>query len=1170
MALGGLVVSLSLQHQKYMRGLDQADQRALKFADKQQKNFDRVKKSSFGALGAVKGLIGAYAGFRGIQGLISLSDQHTKLTAQLKLATQTQEEYNQAYQSTIRIANQAQAAIEPVAQLYARVSKATREMGANQASVATITEATALGLKVSGATAEESASAILQLSQAMGSGVLRVEEFNAVNEAAPRIMQALAESLNVPIGQLRDMAKEGLLTADVVGNSLIDSLEQLRKEAEETQTIAGTFTVIKNRLSLLVGEFMAATNASSGMASAFKWMGDLAYDVARGSLQFLGSIVIRLVAGFKNIGVAGVGVFEAIKRAANFDFSGANSALSDMWSEMGKNKREANDLIKKLHSIDITTEQATQTANRLHKPFGVAEEAAKKTAKATKKISEAAKAAKKAIDDQKNAIVSIQERAQALAFEEATLGMMPSAITEITIARKQDQKAALEAANQNTKLITQEIEALEALRDVQSGKEYRKQLAERKKLKEKEAKEDLARAKKLQEKQQSEWLRSLKEQRDAAERETESFINSATDSIFRLLEGGASFGETIKESILNATKGLVIKPIVQAVITGTGLAGFANGSFAKGIQNTIGNFTSNLFGGEASADGGIDLTSLGTIYKGITKGFDAVNIGFSQSIADVGSFLVDKGFDKLGSAIWTNSTTIASAMPYVGAAVQALSGDVRGGAFTAAGAAIGSVIPGIGTVIGAAIGSLIGSLTGGKEQPPRSLGYVRTTVQDGEINSGWHDPSLRRHTPVGAITEALKQPSEFVASIISALSLSNGGSGNVSLDTRYSGRDGGSSYKSILGSIDGLDFGVQLHRGKFGEDDLQAYLTALTGTHLATIIQQLELPDQVKSVFAGVVDPEVITNLTGAVTALNNSQDVLVDKFGLTASNVYQISEQLQITGGAFAQFTNDLIGAASGLAKVSEQILGIKQSVTDALTFFPNVASLTEYDAFIKETSESGNVGASGLLLGARAGVSQYFSLLEQTKDTAAASVFGLRSTDAQQSLKQAEVDGLFGQFGLSIPQSASELVAIADSIDYTTEAGLDLAVAMPSLVEAFTDLNGSIGTTTAQLRALKSEDFDNVYDFNYAKQKQSQGEQLDGAPRFFENSTSPTVVTNNAEEITVLKAEIQDRKAENIAMVSALTRMEAIFDKWDALGITINEENADGDPLVLKTEAA
>jgi tape measure domain-containing protein len=202
-----------------------------------------AKTAAIGIAGVSAALIGAsFAMIRSI-------DEYTKYTAQLKLATRSQDEFKSAMKDVSRIANTAQASISTVGTLYARLSNAMRDLGASQADTARVTETVALALKVSGSSAGETSSAMLQLSQAFGSGVLRGEEFNAMMESAPNLMRALAESIGVPLGALRNMASEGLITGEVLTKAFGDPklLEKLREQAKEVETAAGSIETLKNK-----------------------------------------------------------------------------------------------------------------------------------------------------------------------------------------------------------------------------------------------------------------------------------------------------------------------------------------------------------------------------------------------------------------------------------------------------------------------------------------------------------------------------------------------------------------------------------------------------------------------------------------------------------------------------------------------------------------------------------------------------------------------------------------------------------------------------------------------------------------------------------------------------------------------------------------------------------
>jgi tape measure domain-containing protein len=261
-------------------------------ANASQRQIDSIAQSMSNLSGIVQGAMRNLAATVGLGGglveIVQMSDQYSKLTSQLRLATQSNREYAAAYADVRRIANDAQADLASTGVLYARIANGTRELGISQQRVAGITEAVNLALKVSGATAEESASAQLQLSQAFAAGALRGEEFNSVNEAAPRLMKALADGIGVPVGALKQMASDGKITAQVMADVLPKALGQLRQEADQVQTIGGAFTVLKNR----VLEFTATNAQSSGAVSALTGSIKLLAD----NLQLVSGAAVTLTA----------------------------------------------------------------------------------------------------------------------------------------------------------------------------------------------------------------------------------------------------------------------------------------------------------------------------------------------------------------------------------------------------------------------------------------------------------------------------------------------------------------------------------------------------------------------------------------------------------------------------------------------------------------------------------------------------------------------------------------------------------------------------------------------------------------------------------------------------------------------------------------------------------
>lgn len=253
------------------------------------------------AANAAKGAIASIAGALGVQELGRMVDEYAKFTSQLKLATTSQREYAAAYADVKRIATQSTQGLMETGVLYARIANGTRELGVEQKKVSQIVETVNLALVVSGAAASESASAQLQLSQAFASGTLRGEEFNSVNEAAPRLMKALADGMGMPVGALKKMAEEGKITSKIMADVLPAALEKLRVEAKEIQTISGAFTVLRNNVMEFVGVQANASGAVSGLVSAIGLLSSN-LGLLAGVITTLG--VSKLVTMFQSWGVA--------------------------------------------------------------------------------------------------------------------------------------------------------------------------------------------------------------------------------------------------------------------------------------------------------------------------------------------------------------------------------------------------------------------------------------------------------------------------------------------------------------------------------------------------------------------------------------------------------------------------------------------------------------------------------------------------------------------------------------------------------------------------------------------------------------------------------------------------------------------------------------------------
>ncbi|MGP0820023.1 tape measure protein [Serratia sp. CY81489] len=172
-------------------------------------------------------------------------------------------------QRVFDISQETRSGLEATATLYGRLERATRSAGTSTEDLAKLTTTINKGLVVSGATAEEASSTMIQLSQALASGVLRGEEFNSISENGSRLAMALADSLGVTVGQLRAMAAEGKLTTDVVVKGLLSQGDVIAKEfGKTTQTMSQSLQVAGNNLQKFFGESSAVQSGVSVFSSA--------------------------------------------------------------------------------------------------------------------------------------------------------------------------------------------------------------------------------------------------------------------------------------------------------------------------------------------------------------------------------------------------------------------------------------------------------------------------------------------------------------------------------------------------------------------------------------------------------------------------------------------------------------------------------------------------------------------------------------------------------------------------------------------------------------------------------------------------------------------------------------------------------------------------------------
>ena len=311
----------------------------------------------------IKAAVAAYASVQTIGKVMDLSDQLTSTTARLNLMNDglqtTQDLQNMIYLSAERSRGAYQATADAVSKLGLMAGDAF----SSSEEIIAFTEQLNKQFTIAGTETAGIEAAMLQLTQAMGSGVLRGEEYNSILEQAPNIIQAIADYMEVPKGQLKDMAAEGEITAEIVKNAMFAAADETNAKFESMpKTFSQIWTSFQNTalmafqpvlqrlndvanseafqtfingaieaLSMVAGIVVEIFNliASVGtmIADNWSWLSPIIYGVAAALLVYYGRLMLVRGAELALAAVQGVvAVAKGILAAATMLVTGATWA----------------------------------------------------------------------------------------------------------------------------------------------------------------------------------------------------------------------------------------------------------------------------------------------------------------------------------------------------------------------------------------------------------------------------------------------------------------------------------------------------------------------------------------------------------------------------------------------------------------------------------------------------------------------------------------------------------------------------------------------------------------------------------------------------------------------------------------------------------------------------
>ncbi|EJA2537212.1 phage tail tape measure protein [Citrobacter freundii] len=264
----------------YYRTMEQGGKKAAAATRETQRSLADLNSQLATVRSSAAGLAGAWAGAFATHQLIQFADTWNQLNGRLRLASSSSEDYVQSQRVLMEISQRTGTSLEANSNLYSRIAQSLRDAGYASADVAKVTETVATSLKLSGASTEEASSVITQLSQALGSGVLRGEEFNSIMENGGRLAKLLADGLGTTVGGLRNMANNGELTTNKIV-PLLTNVEILRKEFDTLPaSISGSAQKVQNAFLAWVGGANDAVGASSALSGVLDGLATNIDDVA--------------------------------------------------------------------------------------------------------------------------------------------------------------------------------------------------------------------------------------------------------------------------------------------------------------------------------------------------------------------------------------------------------------------------------------------------------------------------------------------------------------------------------------------------------------------------------------------------------------------------------------------------------------------------------------------------------------------------------------------------------------------------------------------------------------------------------------------------------------------------------------------------------------------------
>lgn len=263
-----------------------------------------AERSLNGLQTAVGGLLAALGG----REVIQFADSITSLQNKLMTISPSLENASKQFEAITRIAISSRAPLSATGDLYFRIARSADALGISQLEAATITDSLAKAMATTGMSAAEAAGPLLQLGQALQSGRFQGDELRSILEGMPIVAQAMADSLGVTVGKLRELGSQGKLTGDVFVRAMQQSRDSILEAfGKTTPTISQSFEVLRTSAAIAYNEFEKNSEAGKKTGAAIEYLAFMIYKASKDMDAFVEPIgkvirVLLILASFTIIG----------------------------------------------------------------------------------------------------------------------------------------------------------------------------------------------------------------------------------------------------------------------------------------------------------------------------------------------------------------------------------------------------------------------------------------------------------------------------------------------------------------------------------------------------------------------------------------------------------------------------------------------------------------------------------------------------------------------------------------------------------------------------------------------------------------------------------------------------------------------------------------------------